>query len=119
MGTKETMDNTRSVDEEIIPLVQDEDYDLYNTPDPSRVNETSFTEFVATKALLNLQLRQKIKRDKFIVMYRYLNVTGYPGLADIYRFTIKENSKTGKADLLFLMEINIGNPLLINVLVRF
>ena len=103
------MDNTRSVDEEIIPLVQDEDYDLYNTPDPSRVNETSFTEFVATKALLN----------KFIVMYRYLNVTGYPGLADIYRFTIKENSKTGKADLLFLMEINIGNPLLINVLVRF
>ena len=32
-------------------------------------------------------------------MYRHLNVTGYPGLADKYRFMI---SKTGNTDFLFL-----------------
>ena len=35
-------------------------------------------------------------------MYRYLNVTGDPSLANIDRFMIKKNSKTGKTDLLFL-----------------
>ena len=37
------MDNPRFADGETIPLVQDKDYDDYNTPDTSRVNETSFT----------------------------------------------------------------------------
>ena len=39
------MDNPRSVDDENIPLVQDKniDYDDYNTPNTSRVDETSFT----------------------------------------------------------------------------
>ena len=35
-------------------------------------------------------------------MYRYLNVTGDPSLANIDRFMIKKISKTGKTDLLFL-----------------
>ena len=36
-------------------------------------------------------------------MYRQLNVTGDPGLANIYRFTIKKKkSKTGNTDLPFL-----------------
>ena len=37
------MDNPRFPDEETISLVQDKDYDDYNTPDTSRVDET-FTE---------------------------------------------------------------------------
>ena len=41
--TKNNMDNPRFVDEETIPLVQDEDYDNYGTPNTSRVDETSFT----------------------------------------------------------------------------
>ena len=52
------MDNPRFVDEETIPLVQDEDYDDYNT---SRIDETSFTEPDTTKATSTLQLRQKSK----------------------------------------------------------
>ena len=55
------MDNLRFIDEEDIPLVQDEDYDDYKTPDTSRIDETLFTEPDATKATSILQLRQKVK----------------------------------------------------------
>ena len=39
--TKNKIDNPRFIDEETIPLVQDEDYDYYNnnTQDTSRVGE--------------------------------------------------------------------------------
>ena len=92
------MDNPRFVDEETIPLVQDEDYDDYSTPDTSRVDETSFTEPDATEGTSTLQLREKVKRDKIIALHRHLNVTG---LADIDQFVIKKISKTGNTDLLF------------------
>ena len=62
------MDNPRFVDEEIIPLVQDEDYDDYNTPNTSSVDDTSFTEPDTTEATSTLQLRQKVKRDKIIAL---------------------------------------------------
>ena len=96
------MDNPRFVDEETIQLVQDEDYDNYATPNTSKLDETLFTEPDATEATSTLQLRQKVKRDKITALYRHLNVTGDPGLADIDRFMIKKNSKTGNTDLLFL-----------------
>ena len=86
------MDNPRFADGETIPLVQEEDW----------VNETSFTEPDATEAKSTLQLRQKLKRDKITALYRHLNVTGDPGLADIDRIMIKKNSKTGNTDLFFL-----------------
>ena len=77
------MDNSRFADEETIPLVQVEDYDDYNTPDMSRVNDTSFTETDTDEATSTLQLRQKVKQDKITALYRHLNVTGDPDLADI------------------------------------
>ena len=116
METKNKMDNPRFVDEETIPLVQDEDYDDYNTPDTSRVDETSFTEPDTTEATSTLQLRQKVKRDKITALFRHMHVTGDPGLADVDQLMIKKNSKTGKTDLLFL-RVKPGNLLLINVLV--
>ena len=93
------MDNTRIVDEESIPLVEDKDrdHDDYNTPNTSRVDETSFTEHDPTKATSTLQLRQNVKRDKITAM----NLTGDPGLADMDQFMIKKK-KTGNTDLLFL-----------------
>ena len=96
------MDNPRFVYEEAIPLVQDEDYDDYNTPNTSRVDETSFTEPDTTEATSTVQLTQKVKLDKITALYRHLNVTGDPGLADINQFMIKKISKTGNTDLLFL-----------------
>ena len=63
------MDNPRFVEEESIPLVQDEDYDDYNPPNTSRVDETSITEPDTTKATLTLQLRQKLKCDKITALH--------------------------------------------------
>ena len=46
-----------------MPLVQDENYDNYGTPNRSRVDETSFTEPDATETTSTLPLNQKVKRD--------------------------------------------------------
>ena len=121
VNTKNKIDNPRFVDEETIPLVQDEYYDDFNTPDTNRIDEISFTEVDATEATSTLQLRHKVKRDKITALYRHLNVTGDLGLADIDRFMIKENSTLKQATLICfsLIAITIGNPLLINVLVSF
>ena len=121
------MDNPRFIDEEDIPLVQDEDYDDYNTPNASWVDETSFKEPDTTEATSTLKLRQKVKWDKITTLFRHLNVTGDPGLADIDRFMIKKKKKSQKQattvlaflTCFFAMLITIGNPSLINVLVNF
>ena len=74
------MDNPRFVDDENIPLVHDEDieYDDYNTPNTSRVDETSFTMPCPTDkgTTSTLRLRQKVKRDKLAALYRHLNIAG-------------------------------------------
>ena len=78
------MDNPVFVNEEDIPLIhQDEDYDDYNTPNTSRINETSFIEPDTTEAISTVQLRQKVKRDKLTALYRHLNVTGNLDLIDL------------------------------------
>ena len=56
------MDNPVFVNEEGIPMVhQDEDYDDYNTPNTSRIDETSYTAPDTTEATSTLRLRQKLK----------------------------------------------------------
>ena len=90
MVTKNKIDNPIFVDEETIPMVQDEDYDNYGTPNTSRVDETSFTVTDTTEATSTLQLRQKVKRDKITALYRHLNVTGDSGLPDLGQFMIKK-----------------------------
>ena len=76
MVTKNKTDNPRFVNEEETPLVQDEDYNNYVTPNTSRIDETSFTEPDNTEATSTLRLKQKIQRDKLAALYRHLNVTG-------------------------------------------
>ena len=59
------MDNPVFVNEEDIPVVhEDDDYDDYNTPNTSRVDETSFTVPDSTEATSTLRLRQKVKEIK-------------------------------------------------------
>ena len=77
------MDNPKFVDEETIPLVQDEDYDDYNTPNTSRIDKTSFTVLDTTEATSTLRLRQKVKKDKINALYRHLNATGNPDLINL------------------------------------
>ena len=98
------MDNPVFVNEEDIPMVHqdEEDYHDYRTPNTSRMDETSFTVSHTMEATSTLRLRQKLKRDKIVSLYRYLDVIGDPGLADLDRFTIRKNLKTGNIKLLFL-----------------
>ena len=97
--SKNKMENLTFVDEEDIPLInQDQDYDDYNTLD-TRVEETSFTVPDITEATSTLCLGQKLKRDKIVSLYRYLDATGHPGLASLDRFNIKRKSKTGNTEL--------------------
>ena len=89
------MDNPRFLDEETIPLFQDEDYGNYSTPNTSKVDETSFSELATTQATSTLQLNQKVKRDKLVSLYRHLNVTGNLDLIDLDRFKLMTDRKNG------------------------
>ena len=56
------MNNPLFIDEEDIPMVhQDDDYDDYNTPNTSKIDETSFMEPDTTEATSTLRLKQKVK----------------------------------------------------------
>ena len=61
MVTKNKTENPTFVNEEEIPLInQDEDYDDYRTPDTSRV-DTSFIDPDTIEVTSTLRLRQKVK----------------------------------------------------------
>ena len=107
VNTKNKMDNPRFIDDEAISLVHEEDYDDYNTWNTSRVDETSFTEPDSTETTSTLQLRQKVKRDKLTTLYRHLNETEDPGLADIDRYMIKKNQNQATPTCFFSM-VNSG-----------
>ena len=98
------MDNPTFLNEEDIPMVHqdEEDYDDYNTPNTSWIDETSFTVPDTTEATSDLRLKQKQKRDKIVSLHKYLSVTGDPDLADLDRFTIRKNLKTGNIEFLLL-----------------
>ena len=76
---------------------QDDDYDEdYRTSDTIRV-ETSFIEHNTTEPTSTLRLRQKVKRDKIIALYRNLDVTGKQDLIDLDRFRVTTDPKKGAA----------------------
>ena len=87
------MDNPRFVDEKEIPLVHQDHYDDYNTPNTSRVDDTSFMELATTEATSTLRLTQKVKRDKLAAFYRHLNVTGDIDLIDFDCFEFTTSKK--------------------------
>ena len=90
------MDNPIFVDEETTPMVhQDKDYDDYNTPNTSRIDETSFRVPDTTEATSAQRLRQKVKRDKITALYRHLNVTGNLDLINLDRFKLTTDYKKG------------------------
>ena len=68
----------------------DNKYDDYNTPNTSRMDETTFTMPSSSDKPLKLQLRQKIRQDKLAALYRQLNVTYDPDLVDTDRFKLKK-----------------------------
>ena len=100
------MDNPTFVGEDDMPMVhQDDDYDDYNTPNTSRVDETSFTVPDITETTSTLLLRQKVKRDKINALYRHVNVTGDIDLIDLDWFRLITGSEKGLQFLSFTMVI--------------
>ena len=95
-GHKNKMDNPVFLDEEDIPMVnQDVDYDGYNTPNTIRIYETLFTVPNTMEATSTLRLRQKVKRDKINALYRHLSVRGNLNLIDLDRFRLTTDPKKG------------------------
>ena len=116
MVAKNEIDNPRFVDEETIPLVQEEDYDDYNTPDTSRIDETSITEPDTTEATSTIQLRQKKSKIKL----SHCTDTWMWQVSQALLIKIDLWSKKQQAAMTFFFSmVNIDNPLPINVLVSF
>ena len=73
----------------------DDDGDIYNTPNTTRVDgeETSITS--------TLILKQQVLRNKLDSLYHHLVTKGSLDLVNLDRFKMKTNSKTGITDLLW------------------
>ena len=93
------------LNDENIVLVHDEDinYDDYDTPNTSRLDETSLTMPGSTKkeATSALRLKQKVKWDKLAALYRHLNVTSNLDLINLDRFKLTMDPKKGATVFLF------------------
>ena len=118
-GHKIKTENIGFDEDDILLINQDEDYDDYRTPEASKVDETSFMVPDATEAASTLRLRQKLRRDKIVSLYRYLDVTGDLGLADLEQFNLKKIQKQAILNCFFSILIINGNHLIINELVSF
>ena len=96
------MDNPVIVHDEDIPFIDDEDdYDddsRYDTPDTSRIEETSFTK---QQPVVRLKQRQKLLHDYLEDHYRYQE--GDPENVDLVNpdFFKVEKSKSGVVELGF------------------
>ena len=94
------MDNPTFVHDEDIPLIDDDDYDeeesRYDTPDSSRIEETSFTEQPAVR----LRQRNRLLRNYLEDLYKYLDVDGNIDLVDTNLFKV-EKYKSGAIKLSF------------------
>ena len=94
------MDNPTFVHDEDIPLINDDDYDeeesRYDTPDSSRIEETSFTEQPAVR----LRQRNRLLRNYLEDLYKYLDVDGNIDLVDTNLFKV-EKSKSGAVEFSF------------------
>ena len=96
------MDNPVFVRDEDIPLIDDENYDdddsRYDTPDSSRIEETSFTD---QQPVVRLRQRQRLLLDYLEDLYRYLEVDpGNINLVnpDLFRVE-KSKSRSGRTSI--------------------
>ena len=77
----------------------------YNTPDTSRIEETSFTQDTEQWVV---SLRQMVQRDHIVKLYRYLDVD--PGNVDLINTDLfkVEKSKSGATELSLFNGENLG-----------
>ena len=96
------MDNpgyTDDVDLDMDEIPPDDDDDIYNTANTTRIDEEE-TPILET-GTSTLRLKQQILRNKLDSLYHYLGTKGCLDLIDFDQFKMKTNSKTGITDLLW------------------
>ena len=95
------MDNPAYVDDvdidmDDVDIAPEDDGDIYNTPNTTRVDEEE-TPILPTSTL---GLKQQVLR-KLDSFYHHLGTKGSLDLVNLDRFKMKTNSKTGITDLLW------------------
>ena len=80
-----------------VDIAPDDDDDIYNTPNTTRVDEEE-TSITPTSTL---GLKQQVLRNKLDSLCHHLGTKGSLGLVNLNRFKMKTNSKTGITDLLW------------------
>ena len=73
-----------------VDIAPDDDGDIYNTPNTTRVDEEETPI-----------LKQQVLRNKLDSLYHHLGTKGSLDLVNLDRFKMKTNSKTGITDLLW------------------
>ena len=80
-----------------VDIAPDDDGDIYNTPNTTRVDE----EETAILPTSTLGLKQQVLRNKLDSLYHHLGTKGNLDLVNLDPFKMKTNSKTGITDLLW------------------
>ena len=101
------MENPTFIDDENIPLINThEDEDAPYTPMQSEGDTTEETSFSTpsreTPGSKIIPLSNELKRQKIYALHQELGVTGNVNLAELDRFRLNRNEKTGNAELKFL-----------------
>ena len=100
------MENPTFLDDENIPLINShEDEDAPYTPMQSEGGTTEETSFSTpsreTPGSKIIPLSNELKRQKIYTLHLELGVTGNVNLAELDRFRLNRNEKTGNAELKF------------------
>ena len=89
-----------------VDIAPDDDGDIYNTPNTTRVDE----EEISITPTSTLGLKQQVLRNKLDSLYHHLGTKGNLDLVNLDRFKMKTNSKTGISDLLWYNGENWVSP---------
>ena len=100
------MENPTFIDDENIPLINShEDEDAPYTPMQSEGGTTEETSFSTpsreTPGSKIIPLSNELKRQKIYALHQELGVTGNVNLAELDRFRLNRNEKTGNTELKF------------------
>ena len=81
-----------------VDIAPEDDGDIYNTPNTTRVDKEEETPLLQTSTL---RLKQQVLRNKLDALYHHLGAKGTLDFVNLVRFKKKTNSKTGITDLLW------------------
>ena len=80
-----------------VDIAPEDDGDIYNTPNTTRVDEEE-TSITPTSTL---RLKQQVLRKKLDALYHHLGAKGSLDFVNLDQFKMKTNSKIGITDLLW------------------